>query len=67
VLVEEDYKGRWRGRSPHDKIVFFDDPDRRLARVKVADVEITWTGPWSMQGRLRASQPVDDPLIVLAR
>ncbi|MEO8398135.1 MAG: MiaB/RimO family radical SAM methylthiotransferase, partial [Chloroflexota bacterium] len=26
VLVEEDYKGRWRGRTPHDKLVFFEDP-----------------------------------------
>ena len=66
VLVEEDYKGRWRGRSPHDKIVFFDDPTVDW-RGKVADVEITWTGPWSMQGRLRAAQPLDDPLILIAR
>ena len=66
VLVEEDYKGRWRGRTPHDKIVFFEDPAVDW-RGKVADVEITWTGPWSMQGRLLTSQWADEPLIVSAR
>jgi tRNA-2-methylthio-N6-dimethylallyladenosine synthase len=66
VLVEEEHKGKWRGRTPHDKIVFFDDPMVDW-RGKVANVEITWTGPWSMQGRLPASQPsLNDPLVVFA-
>ncbi len=50
VLVEDEHKGKWRGRTPHDKIVFFEDAADW--RGKVAQVEITWTGPWSMQGRL---------------
>lgn len=50
VLVEDRHKGKWRGRTPQNKLVFFeDDADRRG---QVVDLEITWTGPWSMQGRL---------------
>jgi tRNA-2-methylthio-N6-dimethylallyladenosine synthase len=67
VLVEEQHKGKWRGRTPHDKIVFFEDDGDW--RGKIADVEITWTGPWSMQGRLPSAQtvtPADEPLVVVA-
>lgn len=65
VLVEDVHKGKWRGRTPHDKIVFFEDESTDW-RGKIADVEITWTGPWSMQGRLPAAQPIHDPLVVVA-
>lgn len=65
VLVEEIHKGKWRGRTPHDKIVFFED-EATDWRGKIAAVEITWTGPWSMQGRLPAAQRIDDPLVVVA-
>ena len=52
VLVESNHKGKWRGRTRTNKIVFFDDPfDRRGQSV---NVNITWTGPWSMQGTLAA-------------
>lgn len=64
VLVEDVHKGKWRGRTPHDKIVFFDDDGDW--RGKVADVQITWTGPWSMQGRLLKDQPAGEPLLVVA-
>ena len=50
VLVEERSKGRWRGRTPQNRLVFFEDTAER--RGQVVDVEITWTGPWSLQGRL---------------
>lgn len=50
VLVEDRDKGRWRGRSPHNKLVFFDDP--RDLRGRLVEVEITHAGPWSMSGRL---------------
>ncbi len=50
VLVEEQEKGRWRGRTPHNKLVFFDDPADW--RGQLAQVRITHTGPWSMSGRL---------------
>lgn len=52
VLVEDRHKGKWRGRTPQNKLVFFEDAGEW--RGQVAQVEITWTGPWSMQGRLPA-------------
>lgn len=64
VLVEDQYKGKWRGRTPQNKIVFFEDEQDR--RGQVVDLEITWTGPWSMQGRLPHMQRVDEPLVVVA-
>ncbi len=54
VLVEESHSGKWRGRTPQNKLVFFQD-DNRDRRGQIVDVEITWTGPWSMQGRLPGS------------
>jgi tRNA-2-methylthio-N6-dimethylallyladenosine synthase len=65
VLVEEQHKGKWRGRTPQNKLVFFEDSADWKGRL--ADVEITWTGPWSMQGRLPGAQAVaPDPLVVFA-
>ena len=50
VLVEDKHKGKWRGRTRQNKLVFFsDDADWRG---RLADVFITWAGPYSMQGRL---------------
>jgi tRNA-2-methylthio-N6-dimethylallyladenosine synthase len=48
VLVEDQHKGKWRGRTRTNKLVFFED--ERDWRGKLADVRIAWTGPWSMQG-----------------
>lgn len=48
VLVEDKHKGRWRGRTPHNKLVFFDDP--RELRGELVQVAINHTGPWSMSG-----------------
>jgi tRNA-2-methylthio-N6-dimethylallyladenosine synthase len=50
VLFEEEVKGRWKGRTETNKLVFVQS-DRQL-RGDVVQVQITWTGPWSMQGRL---------------
>lgn len=58
VLVEDKYKGRWRGRSPQGKLVFFDD-DREL-RGQLVKVHITYTGPWSMSGQ------VNDPTMAMS-
>jgi tRNA-2-methylthio-N6-dimethylallyladenosine synthase len=63
VLVEEQHKGKWRGRTPQNKLVFFEDS--RDWRGQIAEVEITWTGPWSMQGRLPLAQPQDIPEIIV--
>lgn len=48
VLVEDKHKGKWRGRTPQNRLVFFND--ERDLRGQLVSVEITWTGPWSMQG-----------------
>ncbi|HEU5097516.1 MAG TPA: tRNA (N6-isopentenyl adenosine(37)-C2)-methylthiotransferase MiaB [Roseiflexaceae bacterium] len=50
VLVEGEHKGKWRGRTPGNKLVFFADP--RDWTGKIAHVQITQTGPWSLQGEL---------------
>lgn len=49
VLVEGRDRGRWRARTRTNKLVYFEDPRPMLGRV--AEVEIDWTGPWSMVGR----------------
>lgn len=48
VLVEDKHKGRWRGRTPQGKLVFFDDGRNR--RGDLVDVQITYAGPWSLSG-----------------
>ncbi len=50
VLFEEQVKGRWRGRTPTNKLVFV-EAEADL-RGQCLPVTITWAGPWSMQGRL---------------
>nr|MBN1229509.1 tRNA (N6-isopentenyl adenosine(37)-C2)-methylthiotransferase MiaB [Anaerolineae bacterium] len=50
VLVEDKHQEKWRGRTPQNKLVFFEDPENW--RGKLARVEITRTGPYSMQGRI---------------
>lgn len=50
VLVEGESRGKWRGRSPGNKLVFFSDAADWTGRL--ARVHITQTSPWSLQGRL---------------
>jgi tRNA-2-methylthio-N6-dimethylallyladenosine synthase len=50
VLFEEKVKGRWRGRTPTNKLVFVESEDD--LKGKVIPVAVTWTGPWSMQANL---------------
>ena len=45
VLFEEKIKGRWKGRTPTNKLVFVES-DEDL-RGKIETVTVTWTGPWS--------------------
>jgi tRNA-2-methylthio-N6-dimethylallyladenosine synthase len=50
VLFEEKVKGRWRGRTPTNKLVFAEvDEDLKGC---IVPVQIIWTGPWSMQANL---------------
>jgi tRNA-2-methylthio-N6-dimethylallyladenosine synthase len=50
VLFEEQVRGRWRGRTPTNKLVFVETNE--YLRGQVRPVTVYWTGPWSMQGRL---------------
>ncbi len=64
VLVEDLHKGKWRGRTRQNKLVFFSDQENWRGRL--ADVFITWAGPYSMQGRLASQRPgVTSPSIAL--
>ncbi len=68
VLVEEMHKGKWRGRTPQNKLVFFEDGGADW-KGRLAQVQVTWTGPWSMQGRLAdGATPTAhaEPLLVFA-
>ncbi|HJW91319.1 MAG TPA: tRNA (N6-isopentenyl adenosine(37)-C2)-methylthiotransferase MiaB [Anaerolineales bacterium] len=55
VLLEELVRGRWKGRTSTNKLVFVESDEPLKGRV--LPVMITWTGPWSMQGRLVGAQP----------
>jgi len=51
VLFEEKPRGRWRGRTPNNKLVFVESDENLLGFER--DVRIKWTGPWSMIGDLQ--------------
>jgi tRNA-2-methylthio-N6-dimethylallyladenosine synthase len=48
VLFEEKVKGRWKGRTTTNKLVFVEADGNLTGRI--LPVRITWAGPWSMQG-----------------
>jgi tRNA-2-methylthio-N6-dimethylallyladenosine synthase len=51
VLFEEkSKKGRWRGRTETNKLVFVESNDDLHG--KVVPVKVYWTGPWSMLAKL---------------
>ena len=50
VLFEEKVRGRWKGRTTTNKLVFVETEQDLTG--KVLPVIITWAGPWSMQGRI---------------
>ena len=54
VLFEEEVRGRWKGRTTTNKLVFVES-DRSLLG-QVLPVTITWAGPWSMQGTIMKQQ-----------
>jgi tRNA-2-methylthio-N6-dimethylallyladenosine synthase len=49
VLFEEQVRGRWKGRTATNKLVFVETESD--LRGQILPVTISWTGPWSMQGR----------------
>ncbi|PIE81230.1 MAG: tRNA (N6-isopentenyl adenosine(37)-C2)-methylthiotransferase MiaB [Chloroflexi bacterium] len=60
VLVEEKHNGRWRSRTPQNKLVFFDDP--RDLKGQLVQVRIEHTGAWSLSGTaVDKPQPVPQP------
>ena len=54
VLVDGRQKGKWRGRTRSDKLVFFQDDADLLG--KLVRVKIEHTSPWSLRGAL-AKEP----------
>ena len=50
VLFEEKSRGRWRGRTPTNKLVFVESDENLLGQEQ--DIHITWAGPWSLIGSL---------------
>jgi tRNA-2-methylthio-N6-dimethylallyladenosine synthase len=64
VLVEDHHKGKWKGRTRTNKLVFFAD-DRAQWKGRVAQVTVTHTSAWSLQGELHTSVPQAIPLPVL--
>jgi len=60
VLFEEKVRGRWRGRTPTNKLVFVES-DADL-RGQLRDVLVTWTGPWSMQASLPNTPSISQPI-----
>lgn len=64
VLFEGKVRGRWRGRTPTNKLVFVESEED--LRGRAADVQITWTGPWSMQARLRQPRAEPTPIELIS-
>jgi tRNA-2-methylthio-N6-dimethylallyladenosine synthase len=50
ILVDGRQRGRWRGRTRTNKLVFFESDGDWLGRM--VRVRICWTGPWSMLGEV---------------
>jgi len=58
VLVEDKNKNRWKGRTRTNKLVFFED-DAHEWKGKLVNVQIEWTGPWSMIGKAIRNKDAD--------
>jgi tRNA-2-methylthio-N6-dimethylallyladenosine synthase len=65
VLFEEQVKGRWKGRTATNKLVFVEAAQD--LRGALLPVRITWSGPWSMQAALLETSPGLLPLPVLTQ
>ncbi|MEW5957390.1 MAG: MiaB/RimO family radical SAM methylthiotransferase, partial [Chloroflexota bacterium] len=70
ILVEEKHRGRWKGRTRTNKLVFFEDESGANWQGQLVNVEITWTGPWSMRGvlpgRTALFSPIEPAIIPLS-
>ena len=65
ILVEGKMKHRWKGRTPCNRLVFFEDP-RHLTGALI-DIDIKWAGPYSLQGENAVIKvaPLPAPLEIL--
>ncbi len=50
ILFEDRVKNRWRGRTRTNKLVFVESDENLKGQLR--SVQITWTGPWSMQATI---------------
>jgi tRNA-2-methylthio-N6-dimethylallyladenosine synthase len=60
VLVEDQHKGKWKGRTRTNKLVFFESS--RDLRGQTVPVTITHTSPWSLQGE-RSDESILLPVV----
>jgi tRNA-2-methylthio-N6-dimethylallyladenosine synthase len=60
VLFVEKVRGRWRGRTPTNKLVFVESDEDLRGHLR--QVNITWTGPWSMQATLPRAHNKPEPI-----
>jgi tRNA-2-methylthio-N6-dimethylallyladenosine synthase len=64
ILVEGEDRGRWKGRTRTNKLVFFEAAENLHG--KTVEVLIEWAGPWSMRG-VHIGNPIlrsEAPLVV---
>lgn len=62
ILVDGKQKGRWRGRTRTNHLVFYESDESLLGHL--VKVRVTWAGPWSLIGELVAETDVDMIAIV---
>jgi tRNA-2-methylthio-N6-dimethylallyladenosine synthase len=65
ILVEESHKGKWKGRTRTNKLVFFEDA--RNQQGELVNIQVEWAGPWSMRGRMVTKPTSSIPVLPLAR
>jgi tRNA-2-methylthio-N6-dimethylallyladenosine synthase len=53
ILVDGKTKGKWRGRTRSDKLVFFSAPGNYAGRL--VWIRVDKTGPWALQGQPETS------------
>jgi tRNA-2-methylthio-N6-dimethylallyladenosine synthase len=60
VLVEAEHKGKWKGRTRTNKLVFFEASEALKSQTAV--VNIIHTSPWSLQGE-PVGQSTPQPMV----
>ena len=56
ILVEDVQRGRWRGRTSDNRLVFFEHEND--LRGQLVDIHVDWTGPYSLIGSLQLVKPL---------